>query len=90
MSQPWRLKPKGWPGAGAPKECLSSQKVGSALTNRPGTSDRATAAAMRRAETQKMGRRRSCFHASPHMEAGALSSATASTAPSPCSSVWAT
>ena len=34
-----------------------------------------------------MGRRCSCFHASPHMEAGALSSATASTAPSPADDI---
>ena len=44
-------------------------------------------AAMMMAANQKMGRLRRRFHASPHIEEGAPSSGTASTAPRPVSSM---
>ena len=55
--------------------------------NSPGKSEMRMVAAMMMAANQKMGRLRRRFHASPHIEEGAPSSGTASTAPRPVSSM---
>ena len=87
MSQPCLSKPKGWPAAGPAREEDSSQNFGSVEVNSDGKSARSAASAMMAAAIQKVGRRRRRFQASPHMDEGAPSSATASTAPRPVSSM---
>jgi len=52
-----------------------------------GNTEIMTAKKMIVAANQKIGRRRRRFQASPHMEEGAPSSGTASTAPRPVSSI---
>ena len=88
MSQPCLSKPKGWlHSSGVPRELESTQWRGSWLVKSQGNTEIMTANKMIVAANQKAGRRRRRFHASPHMEEGAPSSGTASTAPRPVSSI---
>ena len=87
MSQPCLSKPKGCPLAAGPLWRSRTQYAGSWPVNSPGKSEMRMVAAMMMAANQKMGRLRRRFHASPHIEEGAPSSGTASTAPRPVSSM---
>lgn len=87
MSQPCLSKPKGCPEAGPAREEDSSQNFGSVEVKNEGNSASRVAHTMMNAAIQKVGRRRRRFQASPQMDEGAPSSATASTAPSPVSSM---
>ena len=87
MSQPCLSKPKGWPEVGPAREEDSSQNFGSVEVKSHGNIARRAAQVMMNAAIQKIGRRRRRFHASPHTDEGAPSSATASTAPRPVSSM---
>ena len=87
MSQPCLSKPKGCPAEGPASDEESSQNFGSVAVKSDGKSARSAASVIMNAAIQKVGRRRRRFQASPHMDEGAPSSATASTAPRPVSSM---